>query len=45
MSLAELLAVFAVDINCQRLRKYTDVLFVLNMEFLGFLYTLQAGFP
>ena len=43
MSLAKLLAVFSVDINCQLLRKDTGipqyVLFVLSIHCLGFLYT------
>ena len=43
MSLADLLAVFAVGVNCQLLRKGTGipqyVLFVLSMQCLGFLYT------
>ena len=46
MSLTEIglvVAVFAVDVNCQLLRKDTGVpqyvLFVLSMQCLGFLYT------
>ena len=43
MSLAELLAVFAVDVNCQNLRKDAGmpqyVLFVLSMQCLALLYT------
>ena len=43
MSTAELQAVFAVDVNCQLLRKDTGipqyVLFVLSMQCLGVLYT------
>ena len=43
MSLAELLAVFAVDVNCQLLRKETGilqyVLFVLSVQCVGFIYT------
>ena len=50
MSLAEMLAVFAVDVNCQLLRKDTRipqcVLFVLSMQCLVFLVHIQqAGFP
>ena len=49
MSFAELLAVFAVDISCQNLRKDTGipqyVLIVLSMQCLGFLstYNRQAS--
>ena len=43
MSLTELLAVFAADVNCQLLRKDTRipqyVLFLLSMQCLGFLYS------
>ena len=43
MSLAELSVVFAVDVNCQLLRKDTGipqyVRFVLSMQCVGFLYT------
>ena len=42
MSLTELLAVFAVDVSCQLLRKDTGipqyVLIALSMQCLGFLY-------
>ena len=46
---AELSAVFAVDVNCQLLRKVTGVpqyvLFVLSMRCLGFLYTCTHAAP
>ena len=49
MSLAELLAVFAVDVNCQPLRNDTSIpqygLFVLSMQCLGFLYTCTQDAP
>ena len=36
---------FAIDVNCQRLMKDTDIpqyaLFVLSMQCLGFLYTYK----
>ena len=47
MSPAEMLAVFAVDVNCQPLMKDTGVLqyilFVLSMQCLGFLYTYRQA--
>ena len=49
MSLGELLAVFAVYVNCLLLRKDTGVpqygLFVLSMQCLGFLYTCTRVDP
>ena len=46
MSLVELVAVFAVDVNCHSLRKDTGVpqygLFVLIMQCVGFLYTYSG---
>ena len=49
MSLAELVPVFAVDVNCQLLMKDTGipqyVLFVLSMQCLGFLYTCTHAGP
>ena len=49
MSLVELLAVFAVDINCQLLREDTGIpqyiLFELSMQCLGFLYTCTHAAP
>ena len=49
MSLAELLAVFGVDANCQLLRKVTGVpqygLFVLSMQCHGFLYASTHASP
>ena len=49
MSLAELLAVIAVDVNCQPPRKDTGIpqysMFVLSMQCLGFLYIYTHAAP
>ena len=49
MPLTELSAVFGVDVNCQLLRKdkgiSQNVLFLLSMQCVGFLYTCTHAAP